>query len=224
MRSENNNEVENEIEEEGEEIVASDQEDEIENIENAASPDLQVEEQDKDIKAMLEYFKLLDASPASISIATQEALTIILEQLTRNDDNNNEDDPAIDDLFTKSKATVRKKMLELIAGRVPKAERLHRVGDATLKKWLRADNLSRIFMFQIKDALVQYAAIEFGKRLNSNLSYDAMIKELVVEKKQASAVFLTTTSSITTEEHDRHSLVSRFGSVPQHCPCPSTPI
>lgn len=132
-------------------------------------------------EGMLLFFESIDPDNGE----QEEALSIILDRIRNDRPELQFDGP--EDLFSRPKLKVRKEMQALLASRIPVGERLTRLGDSLLKKWLERDNLHRAFMFYSKDSLVRIAATSFNTRVAANLSLDNVLAEVVQASQQAAA-------------------------------------
>ena len=137
--------------------------------------------------SMIDYFESLVISPTITQGGDreedperQEALSIIIDCIRHDPDGNT---PITNDhgLFAKTKAKqkLRKVMLSLIASRIEEEDRVQRMGDAALKKWMTSDNMYRQFMFLKKHAIINIAATRAGVRLNDSISVDKLIMKLI---------------------------------------------
>ena len=105
------------------------------------------------IEEMFEYFNSM--ADSTFSNDKKEALSIIKDRLNNDTDDGNQFIPI--DLIQKK--NVVKEMILLIQGRIrPDTDRVRTSGNNLLKKWLKATNSSRLFMFINKNALVRIAA------------------------------------------------------------------
>ena len=130
------------------------------------------QEMNERVQSMIDYFEALSSEEEG------DALAIILDNI-RHNENGRAISQGEDDLFSRSNATLRKKIMSLLATRVPEEHRQKRFGDKTLEKWLESNNQYRSFMFTTKQQLVQIAASSAGVRVASTLSFDAIIEKLV---------------------------------------------
>ena len=127
------------------------------------------------IEEMFEYFNSM--ADSTFSNDKKEALSIIKDRLNNDTDDGNQFIPI--DLLQKT--NVVKEMILLIQGRIrPDTDRVRTSGNNLLKKWLKATNSSRLFMFINKNALVRIAAgPPYGMKLRSSETYDVLIEKLV---------------------------------------------
>jgi len=153
---------------------------EDEEVDNGADEGENATTENDDVGAMIQYFlSLQEASAVTCDDDEKEALAIIIDWLNNCQTEEGVPQAVPTNLFAAPKLKIRKAIIKFLTHRVPEAERQKRVGDATLKKWFSASNTARVYMFHAKDALIAKVARLSGVRLNSSLSIDSMIKEIV---------------------------------------------
>lgn len=129
------------------------------------------------VGGMVNYFNGLDTN--GLPEEETEAIAIICDRI------NNQNGQVAGfvgppELLGNAKADVRQAIMNKLSERIPENDRKRNNGLAYFKKWLKAKNEARVFMFQTKDALIRIAAeTSRGMVLRSQLTYDAMIEKLV---------------------------------------------
>lgn len=69
-------------------------------------------------------------------------------------------------------------MVDLLINRIPAAHRRGNVGETYLRKWVKASNTQRTFMYLSKAKMILLAARLTGMRMGSTLSFDVMVDKL----------------------------------------------
>ncbi len=115
-----------------------------EDANSTSTIDLAAEDSDKSpVASMLQYFKSI--ATETMAADELEAISIIRDHINNNDDDCANIIPA--DLFTNSKSSICKAITKLLSERINEADWQSRVGDAALKKWFKAPNTKRAFMY-----------------------------------------------------------------------------
>ena len=131
---------------------------------------------DVETQKMIQFFEIMDDS--QFSIEKKEALSIIVDRIKN--EVSGQTAPIPHGLFgSNSKATIRTEMNDLLLSFIDESERKKSHGDTYLKKWFKANNLKRYFMYRSKEAIVTIAATHFGKRIATTLSYDRLVESLL---------------------------------------------
>ena len=126
------------------------------------------------IQSMLQYFQSMDTS--FMSGIELEAVSIIRDRINNDDDTVERIVP--EHLFVSSKKEVRKAITKLLTFRIDEVDRQRSVADAALKKWFKASNAKRAFMYYSKPALIRIAAADFQIVLAQSLSIDKLVSRL----------------------------------------------